>query len=267
MQCKFVFLEFHKRYVKEMVRLLWLQMFFSRVYYIDSFNAMLDCIPLQKNFQLLKEEFRKMSPPPGLEGVPLTPSLINSCSRSPAQQPRDANTPEKEREGAQGESEKEIRGAAGGQAGGPVRTRIRKTSRANLFMGKPQSDANKHGGHSSGIPVSKVGSNSSSGSSSSTAVSSTTVKSLQYGASDQEVAEGGLALLSLGEQQPVSLMPELVQATKTTTCQSADSSKIDGEVDEVEDEVCNHVNHSSSSVKNATPESPSSHNTSAGMPC
>lgn len=206
-----------------------------------------------------------MSPPPGLEGVPLTPSLINSCSRSPAQQPRDANTPEKEREGAQGESEKEMRGAAGGQAGGPVRTRIRKTSRANLFMGKPQSDTNKHGGHSSGIPVSKVGSSSSSSSSSSsTAVSSTTVKSLQYGASDQEVAEGGLALLSLGEQQPVSLMPELVQATKNTTCQSADSSKIDGELDEVEDEVCNHVNHSSSSVKK---ESPSSHNTSAGMPC
>lgn len=224
-------------------------------------NIAHNTVGLKKNFQLLKEEFRKMSPPPGLEGVPLTPSLVNSCSRSPAQQPRDANTPEKEREGAQGETEKEMRGAAGGQAGGPVRTRIRKTSRANLFMGKPQSD--KHSGHSSGIPVSKVGSTSSS----STAVSSTTVKSLQYGASDQEVAEGGLALLSLGEQQPVSLMPELVQATKTTTCQSADSSKIDGEVDEVEDEVCNHVNHSSSSVKNATPESPSSHNTSAGMPC
>lgn len=212
-----------------------------------------------------------MSPPPGLEGVPLTPSLINSCSRSPVQPPpRETNPPPEEREGAQGETEKELRGASGGQSGGPVRTRIRKTSRANLFMGKPQSDANKHSSHSSGIPVSKVSSSSSS-SSSSTAVNSTTVMSLQYGVPDQEMTESsGLVLLPLDEQQhPVSLMPELVQTTKVTTCQSAaDNSKMDGETVEVDDEVCNHVNHSSSSVKDATPDSPNSHNnTSAGMPC
>lgn len=202
-----------------------------------------------------------MTPPPGLEGIPLSPSLMNVCSRSPAAtQFHDSQAMEKERDCAREEKEKELRGATGGQAGGPVRTRIRKTSRANLFMSKPHGDTNKHGIHSSGIPVSKtsIGSNA--------VVSSTTVKPVHHDLPSQETVDGGLVLLPSGELHPVTMMPELVQATKATTCPSTDS-KVDSAEFDIDGEVCNHVNHSDSSVKDGTPDSPSSHNTSAGLPC
>ncbi|KAK8727583.1 hypothetical protein OTU49_009634 [Cherax quadricarinatus] len=223
-------------------------------------NIAHNTVGLKKNFQLLKEEFRKMSPPPGLEGIPLSLSLTSSCSRSPvASQFHDSHTLEKERECAQEEKEKELRGATGGQAGGPVRTRIRKTSRANLFMSKPHTDNNKHSIHSSGIQVNKTGSGSS-------AVVNSTMKPIHQGLSTQEMVEDGLGVLPSGEPHSMTVMSDVVQAAKATTCPNTDS-KVDSATVAMDGDVCNHMNYSSSSVKDSTPDSPSSHNTSAGMTC
>ncbi|XP_069180397.1 baculoviral IAP repeat-containing protein 6 isoform X6 [Procambarus clarkii] len=227
-------------------------------------NIAHNTVGLKKNFQLLKEEFRKMTPPPGFEGIPLSVSLTSSCSRSPVtSQFHNSQALEKERECAQEEKEKEPRGATGGQAGGPVRTRIRKTSRANLFMSKPHTDSNKHGIHSSGIPVNKTISGSIGGSA---VVNSTTVKPLQQGLPTQETVGDGLVVLPFGESHSVTVMSEVVQATKATTCPNSDS-KVDSTTVDIDGDVCNHMNYSSSSVKDSSPDSPSSHNTSTGMTC
>lgn len=213
-----------------------------------------------------------MTAPPGLEGIPLCSSLVSSCGRSSATlQYRDSQNQEKDRDSGQAEKDKELRGAMGGQAGGPLRTRIRKTSRANLFMGKPHGDANKHGLHGSGLSSGKAAGNGSS----STVVSSTPppVNPLHSVTPTQESVASPPPP---GESYSVTVMPELLQtaAKVTTTCPSTDSSDIDSAVVNMESDICNHLNHSSSSVKDTTTttttssdSSSSSHNASAGMPC
>ena len=193
-------------------------------------------LPFQKNFQLLKEEFRKMSPPPGLEGVPLSPALASA--RSPAASNyREALGADKERDASQGGKEKEPWGAAGVQAGGPVRNRIRKTSRANLFAGK-------HGPHGAGIRVS-----------SSTSIPQEPATTLpgkvpQPGPISQDPTPGTSATPAQGEPHPVTTVPE----TPTSACSTQDGLPSEAQ------EVFNHVNHNSSSVEDGAV-------TPAGTPC
>ena len=195
-----------------------------------------------------------MTPPPGLEAFHLTPSLLNASSRSSTSKPHSSPVlSEKEREETPTEVEKEPKGATGGQAGGPVRTRTRKTSRANLFMSKPHSDS-KHLNHSSGIPVSK-------------GIASTSA--VVNSAASLKVIQGSVSHDS--EEELVSVIQDLVQ----TTCLTTENDKLDSSSSgsnkavDVDGQVCNHLNHSgASSVKEATPpDSASSQSTSAGMPC
>ncbi|XP_064113078.1 baculoviral IAP repeat-containing protein 6-like [Macrobrachium nipponense] len=220
-------------------------------------------VGLKKSFQLLKDEFRKMSPPPGLEGFHLASSLLNACSsRATLTKPHTTLTSEKEREEQHTEVENELKGATGGQAGGPVRTRTRKTSRANLFMSKPHSDA-KHLNHNSAIPATK------SIASTSATSSSPSLKSVQQGILNQDSEDEisiGVASSPLGDKDIVSVIPDIVQ----TTCFTSENDKLDTSCKtvDVDGQVCNHVNHITSSVKETTPaDTASSQSTSAGMPC
>lgn len=177
-----------------------------------------------------------MSPPPGLEGVPLSPALASA--RSPAAPHyRDTLGSDKDRDTSQGDKEKETWGATGVQAGGPVRTRVRKTSRANLFVGK-------HGPHAAGvrtstsIPVHQEPAAPLPG------------KVAQPGPYPQEAAPGGAASPAQEDPQPSSSVPE------TSASASPAQDGLSGEAEE----VYSHMNHNTSAAEDGDP-------TSAGTPC
>lgn len=177
-----------------------------------------------------------MNPPPGLEGVPLSPALASA--RSPAAPHyRDTLGSDKDRETSQGEKDKESWGATGVQAGGPVRTRIRKTSRANLFVGK-------HGPHGAGMRASS----SIPGPQESTAT--LPGKVAQPGPYPQEATPGGAPSPAQEDTQPATSVPETSASASPTH---------DGLPNETE-EVYNHVNHNSSAAEDGAV-------TSAGTPC
>lgn len=177
-----------------------------------------------------------MSPPSGLEGVPLSPALTSA--RSPAASHyRETLGADKEREPSQGGKEKEPWGAAGVQAGGPVRTRIRKTSRANLFAGK-------HGPHGAGIRVS-----------SSTPIPQEPATTLpgkvpQPGPISQDPAPGSSPTPAQGDPHSAATVPEAT----TSACSTQDGLPSEAQ------EVYNHVNHNSPSVEDGAV-------TPAGTPC
>ncbi|KAK7067357.1 Baculoviral IAP repeat-containing protein 6 [Halocaridina rubra] len=234
-------------------------------------NIAHNTVGLKKSFQLLKEEFRKMTPLPGLERFHLSSSLLNPSSRPTSVKSHLGNsTSDKEHEGAQGETEKELKGATGVQAGGPVRSRIRKTSRANLFMGTPHTDSNKYSNHNSGIPVTK-------GISGTSVVNSIAFKSLQSFTCqdvDDNCDKAGSPTSTVEKEESTSTLP--VPDSVQTTSLTKEGDKVDctssagktGKDMDGGSQVCNHVNHSSSSAKETTPDSsPGSQSTSTGMPC
>lgn len=190
-------------------------------------NIAHNTVGLKKNFQLLKEEFRKMTPPPGLEGVPLSPALASACSPA-APHYRDTLRSDKDRETSQGEKDKEAWGATGVQAGSPVRTRVRKTSRANLFVGR-------HGPHAAGA---RAGSSIPGPQESASTLPG---KVAQPGPNPQEAAPGGAASPAQEEPQPAASVPET----------SASASPTQDELPNETEEVYNHVNHNSSAAGDA----------------
>lgn len=229
----------------------------------DKLSYLCHCFAFQKNFQMLKEEFRKMTPPTGLENIPLSSNLTN-C-KSPVASFRESQAMEKERESGTGEKDKDVRGATGMQAGGPVRTRIRKTSRANLFTG-----SKTHGLHS--VAVTKANSNSSNGSlTTADSITSTTGKTPQLSLPPQESSAAVAAAASLGavgvgtaaglgDFHPVipEVSPGALAAAKPIPCTpETDGKAVGGVGDDVMDgDVCNHINHTtSSSVTDSPPDS------------
>lgn len=207
---------------------------------------------------MLKEEFRKMTPPAGLENIPLSSNLTN-C-KSPVASFRESQALEKERESGPGEKDKDVRGATGMQAGGPVRTRIRKTSRANLFTG-----SKTHGLHS--VAVTKASSSSSNGSlTTADPITSTTGKTPQLSLPPQDSATASLGAVAvgtaagLGDFHPVipEVSPGPTATAKPIPCPTETDGKAGGSGgdDVVDGDVCNHVNHTtSSSVTDSPPDS------------
>ncbi|CAL4062959.1 unnamed protein product, partial [Meganyctiphanes norvegica] len=218
-------------------------------------NIAHNTIGLKKNVQLLKEELRKMTPPSGLEAFPLSPSLIHPGMRSPlSKDPLSSGGDSEQRDTAQEERDKEARGAAGTQAGGPVRHRIRKPSRANL-LGKPLGELGKRSTHdTAGISVPGKDNNNP--------ISNASISTINSNSSSNCL----MSSLSSSCKEPLQTLATSAEAVvAAATADSKENAECDV------GGLFNHINHKSSLEVNSQPgssdSSESAQSNSTGMSC